>query len=89
MLANILEKTTTADEAPLPLSKIKSLVTDAVEDGVHSALKAIKYGRHAAEDAIAEAQHKVKRRPLQAMGMTLAAGVLVGGFLSWIEFRRR
>jgi len=89
MLANVLERTSRADEAPLPLPRMKSLVTDAVEDGVHSARKAIKYGRYAAEDAIAEAQHKVKRRPLQAMGMTLAAGVLVGGFLSWVEFRRR
>ena len=89
MLANVLERTSRVDETPLPLSRIKSLVTDAVEDGVHSALKAIKYGRYAAEDAIAEAQHKVKLRPLQAMGMALAAGVLVGGFLSWIEFRRR
>jgi ElaB/YqjD/DUF883 family membrane-anchored ribosome-binding protein len=88
MLENVLEKTRPNDEAPLPLPKIKS-VTDAVEDGVHSARRAIRYGRHAAEDAIEEAQHKVKQKPLQAMGIALAAGVLIGGFLSWIEFRRR
>jgi ElaB/YqjD/DUF883 family membrane-anchored ribosome-binding protein len=89
MSANVLEETRPNDEAPLPLPKIKSVVTDAVEDGVHSARRAIRYGRYAAEDAIMEAQHKVKQKPLQAMGLVLAAGVLIGGFLSWIEFRRR
>lgn len=103
MLADVLEQSRVGDEAPLPLTKIRSLVTDAVEDGVHSALRAIKHGRyaaqdaiqsikhgrHVAQDAIEEAQHKVKQKPLQAMGIALAAGTLLGGFLSWIEFRRR
>jgi len=89
MLADVLERTRSNDESPLPLPKIRSLVNDAVEDSVHSARRAIRYGRHAAEDAIEEAQHKVKQKPLQAMGVALAAGVLIGGFLSWIELRRR
>jgi ElaB/YqjD/DUF883 family membrane-anchored ribosome-binding protein len=88
VLANVLEKTRPNDEAPLPLPKINAL-TDAVEDGVHSASRAIKYGRYAAEDAIMEAQHKVKQKPLRAMGIALAAGALIGGFLSWIKLRRR
>jgi ElaB/YqjD/DUF883 family membrane-anchored ribosome-binding protein len=88
VLANVLEKTRPNDEARLPLPKINSL-TDAVEDGVHTASRAIKHGRYAAEDAIMEAQHKVKQKPLQAMGVALAAGALIGGFLCWIKLRRR
>ena len=89
MLANILEKPATVENPLREVSKIRSRVTDAVEDGVRSASQAIRHGRHAAEDAIEEAKHTVKKRPLQAMGTVFAAGVLAGTFLSWIGFRRR
>ncbi len=58
-------------------------------DGVRSASQAIRHGRHAAEDAIEEAKHTVKQRPLQAIGTVFAAGVLAGTFFTWIGFRRR
>jgi len=89
MLADVLEKTRSNDAAPLPLPKVRSLVTEAMEDGVHSARRAMKYGRYAAEDAIGDALHTMRRKPLQVMGAALAVGVLIGGFLSWIEFRRQ
>jgi len=89
MPADILEKAATAEEARRGVSRISSIVTDAVEDGVRSASRAIRHGRYAAEDVIDQAEHKVKQRPLQAMGMAFAAGILVGGFLGWIAFRHR
>jgi ElaB/YqjD/DUF883 family membrane-anchored ribosome-binding protein len=88
MLANVLEKSATVENHPLrEVSKIRSMVTDAVEDGVRSASQAIRHGRYAAEDAIEEAKHTVKQRPL-AMGTVFAAGVLAGTFLTWIGYRR-
>jgi ElaB/YqjD/DUF883 family membrane-anchored ribosome-binding protein len=89
MPADILEKPATVEDVAREVSKIRSIVTDAVEDGVRSARQAIKHGRYAAEDVIEEAQHAVKQRPLPAMGIAFAAGVLAGGFLAWIGFRRR
>ena len=89
MPADILEKPATVEDVAREVSKIRSIVTDAVEDGVRSARQAIKHGRHATENVIEEAQHAVKQRPLQAMGIAFAAGVLAGGFLAWIGFRRR
>jgi ElaB/YqjD/DUF883 family membrane-anchored ribosome-binding protein len=89
MPADLLEKPVTAEDALREVSKIRSIVKDAVEDGVRSASQAIRHGRYAAEDAIEEAKHRVKRRPLQAMGLAFAAGVLAGGLLTWIGFRRR
>jgi ElaB/YqjD/DUF883 family membrane-anchored ribosome-binding protein len=89
MLANVLEKSATVENHPLrEVYKIRSMVTDAVEDGVRSASQAIRHGRYAAEDAIEEAKHTVKQRPLQAMGTVFAAGVLAGTFLTWIGYRR-
>lgn len=89
MPVDVLEKPATVEDAARGVSRIRSMVTDAVEDGMRSARQAIKHGRYAAEDVIEEAQHTVKQRPLQAMGIAFAAGVLAGGFLAWIGFRRR
>jgi ElaB/YqjD/DUF883 family membrane-anchored ribosome-binding protein len=96
MLANVLEKPATVEDSLHEVSKIRSRVADAVEDGVRSASQAIRHGRQAirhgrdaAEDAIAEAKHTVKQRPLQAMGTLFAAGVLAGTVFTWIGFRRR
>jgi len=89
MLANVSEKPATVESPLREVSKIRSIVTDAVEVGVRSASQAIKHGRYAAEDAIEEAKHTVKQRPLQAMGTVFAAGVLAGTFLTWIGYRRR
>jgi ElaB/YqjD/DUF883 family membrane-anchored ribosome-binding protein len=89
MLANALGKPATVENSLHEVSKIRSRVTEAVEDGVRSASQAIRHGRRAAEDAIEDAKHTVKRRPLEAMGTLFAAGVLAGTFFTWIGFRRR
>lgn len=90
MPADLLENPAMVEDALHEVSKkIKSVVADAVEDGVRSASQAMKHGRYAAEDVIEEAQHTIKQRPLQAMGIVFHVGVLVGGILIWIGFRRR
>ncbi len=89
MPTNVSERPETVENPLREVSKIRSIVTDAVEDGVRSASQAIRHGRYAAEDAIEEAKHTVKQRPLQAMGTVFAAGVLAGTFLTWIGYRRR
>jgi ElaB/YqjD/DUF883 family membrane-anchored ribosome-binding protein len=85
----LLEKPVTAEEALREVSRIKSLVTEAVEDGVRTALRAIKRGRYAAEDAIDDAKHSVKQQPLQAVGIVFAAGILIGSALTMVAMRRR
>ena len=88
MQADLSEVTTTVEDALREVSKLKTMVTEAVEDGVKTAVKAIKQGRYAAEDMIGEARHTVKRNPLQAMGIVFAAGVLTGALVAWIGTRR-
>ncbi len=85
----VLEKPTGIEDALHEVSKIRSIVTDTVENGVRSANQVIKHGRQAAEDAIEEAKHTVKQRPFQSIGVAFAAGVLAGGLLTWIGLRRR
>lgn len=88
MPADLLEELKT--EAPIcDVSKLKSLVNDAVEESVHSAKQAIRGARHVAEDLIEEAQHTVKQKPFQTVGIAFAAGLLAGGLLGWLALRRR
>ena len=95
MATEILEKSATAalDEVNRELSKIKSMVADAVDDGVRSALRAVRQGRGAAEsaldDAIGDAKKAIKRNPLEAVGIVFAAAVVTGGLLALLTLRRR
>ncbi len=89
MPTDTLERPAAVEDAVREVSKIRSIVTDAVKDSIRSANQAIRHGRHAAEDVIEEAKHTVKQEPLQSIGIVFAAGVLAGGLLTWIGFRRR
>jgi ElaB/YqjD/DUF883 family membrane-anchored ribosome-binding protein len=83
-MAEILGKSATVDEVLREVSHIKSVVTEAVDDGVRSALRAAKQGRAFAEDKIDDARHAIKRKPLQAAGIFLAAGIVIGSVITLI-----
>ncbi len=89
MAANFVEKPTSIEDVLNELTNLKSVVTDAVEDGVKTAVKAIKQGRNAAYDAIDDARHTVKRKPFQTVGVVFAAGVLTGTLVAWLSSSRR
>ena len=87
MPTDILEMPASVEEALREVSRMKTIVTEAVEDGVKSAVKALKQGRYAAEDMIGDARHTVKQRPFQSLGVVFAAGVLTGALVSWLASR--
>jgi ElaB/YqjD/DUF883 family membrane-anchored ribosome-binding protein len=78
----------TVDDIYREVNRIKSIVTEAVDDGVQSAIRAVKQGRDAAEDAVHDARHAIKRNPLQAAGIILAAGVVIGSLVTLFTVRR-
>ena len=66
---------------------LKSLATDAVDDGVHAAKRAIKSVRRSVEelgDLKEEAVHRVKRQPLKALSVAVGAGLVLGLAIGWI-----
>lgn len=89
MQSALLDKDAPVENAMREVSKVRNIVSDAMEEGVRCASQAIKHGRHAAEDAVEEVKHTVKQRPFEAVGLAFAAGALAGGFLTWIGLRRR
>ena len=88
MASGLLEKQATVEDVVREVSRLKGIVTEAVEEGVESAVKAINQGRDAAGDAIYQARGTVKQKPFQAMGVVFAAGVLVGSMIGWLNTRR-
>lgn len=88
-MASVMEQPATCASTFREVSKIRAAITDAVEDGVRSASRSIQQGRRGAEDMVEEVKHTVKQRPLPAMGVVFAAGLLAGGFLGRMVWRRR
>ena len=89
MAPDLLEKTPSIEELYREVSRIKTVVSEAVEDGVKTAVKAIKQGRHAAEDILDDTKHSIKQKPFEAMGVIFAVGILTGACMTWIGSRRR
>lgn len=73
----------TVGDSQRGMSRIRSIVTDTVEDGLRSAKQAFKHGRHGAEDALDEVKHRVKHHPFQAVGVAFALGVIGAGVLAF------
>jgi hypothetical protein len=87
-MANAGVEKLTVDDILNDANRIKSIVTDAVEDGVQQAIRAVNRGRDVAEDAINDTRHAIKKNPLQAAGIFLAAGVVLGSVITLITVRR-
>jgi hypothetical protein len=69
---------------------LKSLATDAVDDGVHAARRAIKSVSRGVEelgDLKDEAVHRVKRQPLKALSAAVGGGLVLGLAIGWIGCR--
>jgi ElaB/YqjD/DUF883 family membrane-anchored ribosome-binding protein len=88
MTVDLLEKQAAVNDILREVSRIKTVVTEAVDDGVQQALRAVKQGRDVAEDAIHDAKYAIKRNPLQAMGIVLVVGVAIGGLFALLSTRR-
>lgn len=88
MSPDLLEKAPSISDVYREVSRMKDVVSEAVEDGMKTAVKAIKQGRHAAEDVLDDTKHTIKQKPFEAMGVVFAVGVLTGACLTWVGSRR-
>ena len=79
MQTEIREKTIEVrDQLEAEVKRVKEAVTDAVEDKLGAARRAVKQGRRAAEDLVDDAEYRVKQRPLSALGVTFGIGMGLG-----------
>ncbi|HEY2857893.1 MAG TPA: DUF883 C-terminal domain-containing protein [Terracidiphilus sp.] len=89
MAVEVIENIPSIEEMGREASRIKDMITEAVDDGVRSAMKTIKQSRRAAEDAVDDTRQAVKDNPLEAVGIAFAAGMLTGVLAAWIGMKRR
>ncbi|HEY8462145.1 MAG TPA: hypothetical protein VIM99_17280 [Blastocatellia bacterium] len=79
MQSEILEKTLEVrDQFGAEVKRVKEAVADAVEDGLGAAKRAVKQGRRAAEDMVDDAERRIKRDPLSAIGVSFGIGMGLG-----------
>ncbi len=85
MKSEVLDKVTDVSAAAAQfgaeMGRVKEAVTDAFEDGINAARSAVKKGRRAAEDLVDDAEYQVKRRPLNALGVTFGIGLGLGAVI--------
>jgi len=66
-------------------TRLRGVVTEAVDDSIVQARRAARHGRSAAEDLIDETSHQIKRHPIRSVLCSLAVGAILG----WLLFPRR
>ena len=66
---------------------VKSMVNSALEDGVLTARRMAKRGRHAAEDALEQTAHQIKKHPFRAIATGFGVGIGLGAMSMWL-YRR-
>ncbi len=62
-------------------SRLKGVVTDAVEDSLINAKRAVRRGYSSAEDVLDEASHRIKRHPFASVAGAFVIGALAGWVL--------
>ena len=68
-------------------TRLKGVVTEAVDDSMVSARRAARHGYTAAEDLIEETSHEIKRHPLRSVLCAMGIGAILGWLL--LPSRRR
>ncbi|MEQ1910758.1 MAG: hypothetical protein ABMA15_18200 [Vicinamibacterales bacterium] len=69
---------------------LKSVASDALEDGLYTARRAVKTAARDLVDVRDEASYRIKKAPMQSVGMAFGAGLCVGVAavaLAWLAGR--
>ncbi|QQS48612.1 MAG: DUF883 family protein [Acidobacteriota bacterium] len=69
--------------------RLRERAAKVVDEGVESARRAYRRGRHAAEDMLDETEHRIKRQPLESVAITLGVGLGLGAVIGWLIGRNR
>lgn len=67
---------------------LKERAADAAEDGVYTAKRTVTRTLRELEDLKRDAETRVRKAPLSAVGVTFAAGLLTGVALGWLGHHR-
>jgi ElaB/YqjD/DUF883 family membrane-anchored ribosome-binding protein len=83
----MVEKTRQAEEFAKEARELKARATEVFEDGMHAARRTLKRRVHDFEDLRNDTARRVKRAPFTALGVTFAAGLMLGVIVGWVGHR--
>ena len=70
--------------ATLDPAALRTLATEAIDEGVHvaqHAMKAVRRGIEDLADVPDEATHRIRRQPLASVGIAFGTGLLIGAII--------
>ena len=89
MAENIVEKAEAqVAESIRKLTRATSAMAEAIDEGVGAIKLAVKRSGDLAEEMIADTNQRVKRHPVETVVATFSVGIIVGGFIGWMVFRK-
>ncbi len=69
-------------------SRATTAMTEALEDGIGLAKRAVKHGCDAAEELMEDTEQRIKRHPVETVVSAFAIGALTGIFIGWFARRK-
>ena len=89
MAENIVEKAEVqVAESIRKLTRATSAMAEAIDEGVGAIKLAVKRSGDLAEEMMDDTTQRVKRHPVETMVATFSVGIIVGGFIGWMVFRK-
>jgi ElaB/YqjD/DUF883 family membrane-anchored ribosome-binding protein len=89
MAENIVEKDDAqVAESIRKLTRATSAMAEAIDEGVGAIKLAVKRSGDLAEEMIDDTNQRVKRHPVETVVATFSVGIIVGGFIGWMVFRK-
>jgi F0F1-type ATP synthase assembly protein I len=89
MAENIVEKADAqVAESIRKLTRATSAMAEAIDEGVGAIKLAVKRSGDLAEEMMDDTTQRVKRHPVETMVATFSVGIIVGGFIGWMVFRK-
>ena len=70
------------------LTRATSAMAEAIDEGVGAIKLAVKRSGDLAEEMIDDTTQRVKRHPVETVVATFTLGLIVGGLISWMVFRK-
>ena len=89
MAENIVEKAEAqVAESIRKLTRATSAMAEAIDEGVGAIKLAVKRSGDLAEEMMDDTTQRVKRHPVETVVATFSVGIIVGGFIGWMVFRK-
>lgn len=84
----VLDAARQAEQVAHDARRLTERAAEVLEDGLHTARRTFKRRTRDLEDLRDDAEARVRKNPMAAIGLTFAAGLMLGVVIGWAGHRR-